>query len=266
MGVEYDGSSYSGWQVQDHAETVQAALSRAVARVADHPVTLHCAGRTDAGVHAIGQVVHFDTSANRTLRSWVLGTNANLPWDVAVRWARLMPGTFHARFSAVARHYRYRILCRPTRSALTQRRAVWSHRPLRLESMQRAARALIGQHDFSTFRALACQAKSPVRTIHYLELERRGDLIEITVGADGFLHHMVRNIAGVLMTIGRGEAGEGWTAELLALRDRAKGGVTAPPDGLYLARVDYPDEFDLPSPEAVVTPWDAFRSDPTGWG
>ncbi len=264
MGIEYDGTRYSGWQIQHHAQTVQAVLTRAIAQVADHPITLHCAGRTDAGVHALGQVVHFDTAAERTLRSWVLGTNANLPSDISVRWARTMPVEFHARFSAIARHYRYRILCRPTRSALAHGRAVWSHRPLHLEPMQRAAAALVGRHDFTTFRALACQAKSPVRTIHYLSLERHGDLIEIAVGADGFLHHMVRNIAGVLMKIGRGDADAGWTVDLLALRDRAKGGVTAPPDGLYLWRVDYPDAFDLPRPESVMTPWDAFRSDPSG--
>lgn len=252
MGVEYDGSDYSGWQVQHHAETVQAVLGRAVAQVANHPVTLHCAGRTDARVHAVGQVVHFDTPAERTLRSWVLGTNANLPQDVAVRWARFVSNDFHARFSAIARHYHYRILCRSTRSALDHHRCVWSHRPLALEPMQRAARALVGRHDFSTFRALACQAKSPVRTVHYLALERRGDRIEITIGADGFLHHMVRNIAGVLMAIGRGDADEGWTGDLLALRDRTRGGVTAPPHGLYLVRVDYPATFDLPRLEFEV--------------
>jgi tRNA pseudouridine38-40 synthase len=257
MGIEYDGTRYSGWQIQHHATTVQDVLTRAIAQVADHPITLHCAGRTDAGVHALGQVVHFDATAERALRSWVLGTNTNLPADISVRWARVVPEAFHARFSAIARHYRYRILCRPTRSALAHGRAVWTHRPLALGAMQRAARSLVGRHDFTSFRALACQAKSPVRTIRYLTLERRGDLIEIAVGADGFLHHMVRNIAGVLMKIGRGDAAEDWPAELLELRDRAKGGVTAPPDGLYLWQVDYPEVFDLPSADAVMTPWDA---------
>jgi tRNA pseudouridine38-40 synthase len=247
MGVEYDGTRFSGWQVQAQSlRTVQGCLEAAIGRVADRPVTVHCAGRTDAGVHALEQVIHFETDAERAMRAWVLGTNANLPGDIAVRWAVPVGPAFHARFSAIARHYRYLILTRATRSALERERAVWIHRPLDLGAMQRAATALVGEHDFTSFRALGCQAKSPVRRIHYLELGRRGELIELRVGANGFLHHMVRNIAGVLLAIGRGEAPVSWTRELLALRDRTLGGVTAPPHGLYLARVDYPTEHALP--------------------
>lgn len=246
LGIEYDGSAFAGWQVQHHARTVQQVLTEAVARVADQPVTLHCAGRTDAGVHATGQVVHFETGAVRSERAWVLGSNANLPDEVAVQWAREVPADFHARFSATARHYRYLILRRPARPALARARAVWVHRPLAVAPMVAAAAALVGRHDFSSFRALACQAKSPVRTLHYLEVREHGSLIELAVGADGFLHHMVRNLAGVLMAIGRGERPPAWAADLLALRDRSRGGVTAPPHGLYLARVDYPAAFGLP--------------------
>lgn len=246
LGVEYDGSHYCGWQFQPHGPSVQQALQEALARVANHPVTVHCAGRTDSGVHALGQVVHFDSAAARSERAWLLGTNVHLPADIAVQWVQTVGAGFHARFSALARHYRYLILRRPARSALWHRRAVWTHRPLALPPMQTAARALIGRHDFSSFRALACQARSPVRTLHYLELREHGDLIEIAVGADGFLHHMVRNLAGVLLAIGRGDAPVTWAAELLARRDRTQGGVTAPAHGLYLAQVDYPAHFHLP--------------------
>ncbi len=247
MGVEYDGSAYSGWQLQHHADTVQARLEAAIARVAAEPVRVHCAGRTDAGVHAEGQVVHFDTKALRSPRSWALGTNSNLPGDIAVRWACDVGPDFHARFNATGRHYRYLILCRPTRSALWRGRAVWTHKALDVARMRAAGSLLVGRHDFTSFRALACQAKNPVRTLRYLHLSQHGELLTLAVGADGFLHHMVRNIVGVLLAIGSGEAPTDWTAELLAVRNRALGGVTAPPQGLSLTGVDYPAHFGLPT-------------------
>jgi tRNA pseudouridine38-40 synthase len=246
LGVEYLGARYAGWQFQHHALTVQQVLEEALSRVANEPIRVHCAGRTDAGVHATGQVVHFDTMAMRPERAWTLGVNTNLPDDVAVQWAAEVDPTFHARFSAQGRHYRYLILRQPLRSALWHGRALWTHRPLDVARMQEAARALIGRHDFTSFRALACQAKSPVRTVRYLRLREQGALLELTIGADGFLHHMVRNIVGVLMAVGRGEASAGWTAELLALKDRTRGGVTAPAHGLYLTQVDYPASSGLP--------------------
>jgi tRNA pseudouridine38-40 synthase len=247
MGVEYDGTEFCGWQLQGlGVRTVQGVLGEAVARVADHPLTLHCAGRTDAGVHALGQVIHFDTGARRPMRAWVLGSNVNLPPDVSVAWARPVEDDFHARFSATGRHYRYEILARPTRPPLERSRAVWTQRPMDEGRMQQAALDLVGTHDFSSYRALGCQAKSPVRTVRYLRVVRRGERITIEVGADAFLHHMVRNMAGVLMAIGRGERPVDWAREILDLRDRARGGVTAPPQGLYLVRVDYPEGFGLP--------------------
>lgn len=247
FGVEYDGTGFHGWQTQERGvRTVQAVLEQAIARVADHPVRVHCAGRTDAGVHALGQVIHFDTGARRSERAWVLGTNVNLPPDCSVVWARPVDAAFHARFSATARHYRYRILNRPTRSALGRDRALWVHQALDLARMREAASHLVGEHDFTSFRAVACQAKSPIRRVHYLDLEARGGLIELRIGANGFLHHMVRNIVGVLVAIGRGEAPTDWTRELLEVRDRTLGGVTASPQGLYFVRVDYPEGFGLP--------------------
>lgn len=262
LGVEYLGSQYCGWQYQHHALSVQQVLEEALTRVADQPVRVHCAGRTDVGVHATGQVVHFETSALRPERAWTLGVNASLPDDVAVRWARAVDAEFHARFSAMARHYRYLILRRPARSALWHQRAFWTHRSLSLAPMREAAAALIGRHDFTSFRALACQAKSPVRTLHYLDLSERGDLLVLSVGADGFLHHMVRNLVGVLLAIGRGERPADWAAELLALRDRARGGITAPAHGLYLLRVDYPAVFALPSATADARAAELGLGDP----
>lgn len=247
LGIEYLGSGYAGWQFQHHAVTVQQVLEGGLSQIANETVRVHCAGRTDAGVHATGQVVHFDTGADRPERAWTLGTNTRLPPDIAVQWATAVDPGFHARFAACARHYRYLILRRPVRSALWHQRALWSHRALDVERMQAAAAALVGRHDFTSFRAIGCQAKSPVRTVRYLDVEAQGPLIELRVGADGFLHHMVRNIVGALTAIGRGEAPVDWTAELLEVKDRSRGGVTAPAHGLYLTRVDYPAHYRLPS-------------------
>ncbi len=245
LGVEYDGTAFHGWQFQGDVRSVQECLQAALSKVANHPVTVHCAGRTDTGVHAAGQVVHFETQAVRSLRSWVLGSNANLPGDISVSWAREMPVDFHARFSAIGRHYRYQMLNRGVRSALWRGRATWIHHPLDEQVMQRAAQHLVGTHDFTSYRALACQAKHPMRTIHRLDVDRQAKIITIRVHANAFLHHMVRNIAGVLIAIGKGEQGESWTREILELRDRTKGGVTAPPQGLCLTRVDYPEKYGL---------------------
>jgi tRNA pseudouridine38-40 synthase len=252
MGIEYDGTGFRGWQTQTGVPTVQASLEAAISRVADHAVTIHCAGRTDAGVHALEQVVHFETTTKRRERSWVLGCNVNLPSDVAVRWAHQVDDRFHARFSAVARHYRYQILIRRTRSPLRHNRAVWIHESLDAERMREAGHALVGEHDFTSFRAVACQAKSPIRRVYYLDISEHAGMLSLQVGANGFLHHMVRNIAGVLMAVGRGEAPVTWTQELLQVRDRRLGGVTAPPHGLYFVRADYPSEFALPQREGVT--------------
>jgi tRNA pseudouridine38-40 synthase len=246
MGVEYDGSAFHGWQAQGDVPTVQETLEAAIARVADHPLRVQCAGRTDAGVHAIAQVVHFDTDAERQERSWVLGCNVNLPEQVNVLWARPVSPDFSARYSALSRSYRYEILNRPVRSALASRRAVWFHPPLDAERMHRAGQALVGEHDFSSYRAQGCQAKSPVRQVRSLCVSRHQERVLLEITANAFLHHMVRNIAGVLMAIGRGDRPESWAGEVLALRNRALGGITAPPEGLYLAGVEYPPAFGLP--------------------
>ena len=247
LGVEYDGSHFHGWQTQQpDVRTVQDVVEQAIASVADHAVRIHCAGRTDTGVHALEQIIHFETGVERPDKAWILGVNANLPDDVNILWAQVVPDDFHARFSATGRAYRYLILNRKSRSALLANRATWIHRPLDEKRMQKAALPLLGTHDFSSYRALGCQAKSPVRTLHRLDINRHGELIEIRVKANAFLHHMVRNLAGVLIAIGKGDAEIAWAEEVLALKDRTLGGVTAPPDGLYFERVNYPDQFDLP--------------------
>lgn len=252
--VEYDGGAFCGWERQPHCESVQAALERALSRVADEPVRAVCAGRTDAGVHALGQVAHFDTRAARGERAWRLGANSNLPRGVAVTAAREVPPDFHARFSARWRHYRYLLLNRPDRPAALHGRAAWERRPLDLGRLRAAAALLVGTHDFSAYRARACQARSPVRTVYALDVERQGARVRFDVVADGFLHHMVRNLVGVLLAAGAGEAEPGWARQVLESRDRAAGGVTAGPEGLYLVRVGYPARYGLPevSPDAGV--------------
>jgi len=260
LGIEYDGSAFAGWQWQDGQRNVQACVQEAVGKVAASPVTLLCAGRTDAGVHALEQVVHFDTQAARSPRSWVMGVNANLPEDVRVLWAREVPPDFHARYSAIARFYRYVILNRPMKSALYRQQVTWCFYPLDEARMQQAANHLIGHHDFSSFRAQGCQSKSPERMMHFIQVRREEERVVIELSANAFLHHMVRNIAGVLIEIGTGRRDPGWAKELLELRDRKQGGVTAPSDGLYLGGVYYPDAFGLPKhPVFDRLPKDAAR-------
>lgn len=256
LGVEYDGSRYHGWQLQEPGvPSVQRAVEQALGKVANHPVRVYCAGRTDTGVHATGQVIHFDSQVERSERSWVFGANANLPKDVCIRWARPVSEDFHARFSALKRAYRYVIFSRDVRPTFLAHRVAWEYRPLELARMQAAARHLEGEHDYSSYRALGCQAKSPVRTVHRLEITQRDEFFFIDIEANAFLHHMVRNIAGVLMAIGAGERDTDWSREVLGYRDRTLGGVTAPPYGLYLVRVGYPAEFGLPELSPTSGVW-----------
>ena len=253
LGLQYDGSSWQGWQTQPHGRTVQDALEKALTSFCQQPIAMMCAGRTDAGVHATGQVVHFDTTAIREPFSWVRGVNALLPPSVAVRWSAEVEGGeqgFHARFSATARTYHYLIYNHAVRSPLWERRAGWVFRPLEVEPMQRAAQALIGTHDFSAFRAAECQARTPVRSMHRVSVQRRDDLIIVTLRANAFLHHMVRNIVGSLIQVGNGNRPEMWMAELLASRERELAAPTFSPDGLYLAKVDYDARWGLPASEA----------------
>jgi tRNA pseudouridine38-40 synthase len=249
--VEYDGRAYSGWQYQPGLHTVQHALQSAFSRVADAPVECVCAGRTDAGVHALAQVAHFDSDAARTERGWRLGANTYLPNDVSVVWLREVPAHFHARYSAGARSYRYVILNRDSRPGLASGRATWERRPLDVARMRAAAQCLVGEHDFSAFRAIECQAKSPVRRVESLDVAQEGEWVSISVTANAFLHHRVRNIAGLLMSVGTGESPADRVATVLAGRDRKANAATAPPDGLYLAAVRYPAEFGLPDAGGV---------------
>jgi tRNA pseudouridine38-40 synthase len=249
IGIEYDGTRYCGWQRQGHGPSIQAAVEDAFSRVADEPVTVAAAGRTDAGVHAVGQVAHFDTQAVRDGRSWLLGANSNLPADVSVCWVQEASVEFNARYSAVARTYHYLILNRAARSALRRDRAWWIHGDLDLAAMQAAAPQLVGEHDFSAFRAAQCQARSPMRDLQRLELWRSGPFIVVECRANAFLHHMVRNIVGSLVHIGRGEASPDWLGAVLQSRDRRAAGMTAAASGLYLTRVHYPAPLGIPDPE-----------------
>jgi len=226
--------------------TVQQTLESALSKIAAEPIRVVCAGRTDTGVHAASQVIHFDTTQPRNERAWLLGTNTHLPEQVRVRWARFMPTTFHARFSASGRRYRYLIDNRAIRPAIMSRQLTWQCLPLDESLMQQAAESLLGEHDFSAYRATQCQAKSPVRTVHHLQVVRQGELVVIDIHANAFLHHMVRNIAGVLMAIGCGKQAPDWAWQVLQSRDRSVGGVTAPPHGLYLIAIDYPERFAIP--------------------
>lgn len=247
LGIEYDGSGFSGWQMQSHGtRTVQGVLEHALSIVADEPVQVVCAGRTDTGVHATGQVVHFDTTAERPDKAWVLGVNAHLPDDVASLWACAVGDDFSARFSASARLYRYVILNRRARSAVLAGKVTWRYESIDVAAMHEAAQVLIGEQDFSSFRAAACQAEHARRCVHFVNVQRQGDFIYIDIEANAFLHHMVRNIVGSLLKVGTGEQPVGWIGELLALRDRTQAGITAPADGLYLVKVTYPAAAGVP--------------------
>ena len=244
--VEYDGSQYHGWQAQTGLHTVQQRLEYALSQVADCDVSVTCAGRTDTGVHATNQVVHFDCSSERTIRAWMHGANSFLPKDVCVKWGREMSLDFHARYSATARRYRYIIYNTPIRPALLRSNVTWQYRPLDHCTMHAAAQSLLGEQDFTSFRSLECQSKTPMRNVHSLAVTRHGDLIFIDITANAFLHHMVRNIAGVLIAVGSGKRSVPWVHEVLLARDRKLGAETAPPYGLYLAGVVYPKEFHVP--------------------
>jgi len=247
LGVEYNGNAFHGWQLQQEGvRTVQLCLEQAIAEVAAHEVRVFCAGRTDTGVHAIAQVAHFETESIREEYQWMQGINVNLPEDVSVNWVKFVDNDFHARFSAMSRSYRYCILNRQSRSALLAGKVSWVRKALDHHLMHEAAQSLVGTHDFSSYRALQCQAKSPIKTLHRLDVSREGDMIVLKLRSNAFLHHMVRNIAGVLIAIGNKEQKVNWTAEVLALKDRRLGGVTASPDGLYFESVEYPEHYELP--------------------
>lgn len=262
LGIEYNGQAYAGWQFQTGKATVQAALQNALSVIADQEIIVHCAGRTDTGVHAFEQVVHFDTAVARPLQSWLRGANTYLPPDVRIIWAQEVDQSFHARYKAIARCYRYVILNRNVHSALLQGQATWVHQPLDAGRMHTAAQALLGEHDFSSFRAQSCQSVSPKRHMYFIDVYRQQDQVIIDICANAFLHHMVRNIVGSLIEVGTGKRDAAWLAQLLAVKDRNQAAMTAPPDGLHLLAVYYPESCGIPKhPIFSRLPADASRFD-----
>lgn len=259
LGIQYDGAPWFGWQTQPNGCTVQDKLEAALKRFTLINIQTTCAGRTDAGVHAVEQVVHFDTELDREICSWVRGVNAFLPPSIAVRWACEVAGDvgndFHARFSATARSYQYVLYNNPVRSPLLAGKAGWVFRSLNAELMHSAAQVLVGMHDFSAFRAAECQAKTPIKMMHEIRVDRRGDMIVFTLRASAFLHHMVRNIVGSLIYIGLGRQAPAWLEQVLDGRDRKHAAPTFMPDGLYLTKIDYDQKWGLPQAETVGLPW-----------
>lgn len=252
VGIEYLGTGYGGWQAQKLVRSVQQETEAALSRIANHPVHVSCAGRTDAGVHAFQQVVHFDTNAERSAYGWLLGCNSSLPPEVSLRWLQPVSLDFHARYSATARHYRYVIHNHRARSAVLAHRATWWPLQLDATAMHEAAQSLIGTHDFTAFRHSQCQSPTPIRNVRHIKIFRQGDFVVMDICANAFLHHMVRNIIGALSAVGLGRQPVQWVAQVLAGRDRAQAGLKAPPDGLYFVGPEYPAEFKLPAPQ---TPW-----------
>ena len=244
--VEYCGTRFHGWQRLKQERSVQQTVEEAISSVANHEVNVVCAGRTDAGVHALYQVIHFETHAEREMHSWVFGSNANLPTDVSLLWAREVDSDFHARFSAISRTYEYLVLNRPARSGVFGSMVSWECRPLDVERMNEAAQCLVGEHDFTSYRAQGCQAHTPVRVVHSLKVERYQDYVAIRIRANAFLYHMVRNVSGVLIAIGSGKKEPAWAKQVLDAKDRSLAGVTAPAAGLYLANIEYPENFGIP--------------------
>ncbi len=255
VGLEYDGAALHGWQSQPHGNTVQDAVERALSTVAGERIRTVAAGRTDAGVHALAQVAHFDTTAERPLQAWVRGVNAHLPETIAVRWAHPVGEGFHARFSARARRYRYVLLNHPVRPALLHGRVGWHHALLDVPAMVVAAAQLLGAHDFSAFRAAECQAKTPLKTLYRADVGRDGDVVLFDFCANAFLHHMVRNIVGALVLVGRGARPAAWLAELLAARDRRQAAPTFAAAGLYFAGADYDADWRLPQEGRIMAPF-----------
>ncbi|WP_186379316.1 tRNA pseudouridine(38-40) synthase TruA [Yersinia massiliensis] len=247
LGIEYNGSRYFGWQRQQEVTSVQACLEAAVSKVANEPIGVFCAGRTDAGVHATGQVVHFVTTAVRKDAAWTMGVNSHLPSDIAVRWVKTVDEDFHARFSATARRYRYIIFNHRYRPAVLAQGVTHCHMPLDAEKMEQAAQCLLGENDFTSFRAVQCQSRTPWRNVKHIKVTRHGAYIVVDIKANAFVHHMVRNIVGSLIEIGAGNQDVNWMAELLVLKDRSRAAATAKAEGLYLVSVDYPEHFALPS-------------------
>ncbi|WP_058534874.1 tRNA pseudouridine(38-40) synthase TruA [Legionella saoudiensis] len=243
--LEYDGSHYHGWQAQTGLHTVQQALEHALSKVADSPISVVCAGRTDTGVHATNQVVHFDTDKERSIRAWIHGANSFLPKDVCVKWGKELPEEFNARYSATARRYRYIIYNGAIRPALLRSNMTWQYRQLDHRLMNQAAQFLVGEKDFTSFRSVECQSNTPMRNVHKIQVTRANDLVIIDITANAFLHHMVRNIAGVLIAVGSGKHPVSWVEEVLKARDRRLGAETAPAYGLYLVQVTYPQEFGI---------------------
>lgn len=251
-GVEYDGTFYHGWQMQVGRESIQSVLERALSTIASHRVEISASGRTDAGVHAFGQVVHFDSDAGRDARAWLFGGNSNLPADISLRWIQQASNKFHARHSAVARSYRYVVHNNRARSALLRNRAAWVPMTLNEVVMDEAAQGLLGECDFSSFRASECQSRTPVRCVTDIKVWRRGSFVVLDIRANAFLHHMVRNIMGTLIQIGLGNRPETWLSEVLSARDRRLAGPTAPAGGLYFTGPEYPSSMNLPLPPI---PW-----------
>lgn len=246
LGIEYNGANYCGWQRQSHSPSVQESLEKVLSKIADEPISVFCAGRTDTGVHATGQVVHFEYSKERPNKAWILGANTQLKEDIAVRWAHQVADDFHARFSATARRYRYIIANTAAKPAILHSGLTWIRQKLNADWMHQACQYFPGEQDFSAFQASSCQSPTAMRNIHHLKVERQGDFIIIDIKANAFLHHMVRNIAGTLIEIGRGNQPYDWAQQLLASKNRSLAAATASPNGLYLVDVDYPSDYELP--------------------